>query len=67
MNPDQILALIAKHGTVTAEPLRDLIVTVVLEAVEQEREKIEKLKAELDKLDSRCTELLFEIKMIHGA
>ena len=32
-----------------------------------EREKIKKLEAELDELDSRCTELLFEIKMIHGA
>jgi hypothetical protein len=43
MNLDQIEALIAKHGTVTAEPLRDLIVTVVLEAVEEEREACAKL------------------------
>jgi hypothetical protein len=40
---DEIMAMIAKHGSVTAEPLRDLIVTVVLEAVEAEREACAKV------------------------
>ena len=40
---DEIMVMIAKHGSVTAEPLRDLIVTVVLEAVEAEREACAKL------------------------
>ena len=35
---DEIEALIAKNGSITAQPLMDLIVTVVLEAVEAERE-----------------------------
>lgn len=30
-------------------------------------EEIKKLEAELDRLDARCTDLLFEIKEIHGA
>lgn len=38
MDIEEIEALIAKHGSVTAQPLKDLIVTVVLEAVEAERE-----------------------------
>jgi hypothetical protein len=38
MNLDDIEALISKHGSITAQPLKDLIVTVVLEAVEAERE-----------------------------
>jgi len=40
---DKIMAMLAKHGSVTAEPLRDLIVTVVLEAVEAEREACAKV------------------------
>ena len=40
---DEIMAMIAQHGSVTAEPLRDLIVTVVLEAVEAEREACAKV------------------------
>jgi hypothetical protein len=35
---DEIEALISKNGSITAQPLMDLIVTVVLEAVEAERE-----------------------------
>lgn len=38
MTIDEIEALISKHGSITAQPLMDLIVTVVLEAVEAERE-----------------------------
>ena len=38
MNLDDIQALISKHGSITAQPLMDLVVTVVLEAVEAERE-----------------------------
>ena len=38
MTIDEIEALISKHGSITAQPLRDLVVTVVLEAVEAERE-----------------------------
>ncbi len=30
-------------------------------------EEIKKLEAELDRLDARCRDLLFEIKEIHGA
>jgi hypothetical protein len=37
MTIEEIEKLIAKHGRVTAQPLMDLIVTVVLEAVEAER------------------------------
>jgi hypothetical protein len=46
----------------TPMPISDLIPLLI-----ESNDEIEKLKAELDKLDSRCTELLFEIKMIHGA
>ena len=38
MTIDEIEALISKHGSITAQPLMDLVVTVVLEAVEAERE-----------------------------
>ena len=38
MNLDDIEALISKHGSITAQSLKDLVVTVVLEAVEAERE-----------------------------
>jgi hypothetical protein len=38
MNLDDIEALISKHGSITAQPLKDLVVTVVLEAIEVERE-----------------------------
>lgn len=34
----EIEDLISKHGSITAQPLMDLVVTVVLEAVEAERE-----------------------------
>jgi hypothetical protein len=38
MTIDDIEALISKHGSITAQPLKDLVVTVVLEAIEAERE-----------------------------
>jgi len=38
MTIDEIEPLISKHGSITAQPLMDLVVTVVLEAVEAERE-----------------------------
>lgn len=38
MSIDEIEDLISKHGSITALPLKDLVVTVVLEAVEAERE-----------------------------
>ena len=38
MTIEEIEELIAKNGSITAQPLMDLIVTVVLEAVEAERE-----------------------------
>ena len=38
MTIEEIEDLISKHGSITAQPLRDLVVTVVLEAVEAERE-----------------------------
>ena len=40
---DEIEALISKNGSITAQPLMDLIVTVVLEAVEAEREACAKV------------------------
>ena len=43
MNLDDIQALISKHGSITAQPLMDLVVTVVLEAVEAERESCAKV------------------------
>lgn len=43
MNLDDIEALISKHGSITAQPLMDLVVTVVLEAVEAEREACAKI------------------------
>jgi class 3 adenylate cyclase len=48
MDIEDITKLIAKHGSVTAEPLRDLIVTVVLEAVEAEREACAKVCEDTD-------------------
>ena len=38
MTIDDIEALISKHGSITAQPLKDLVVTVVLAAIEVERE-----------------------------
>ncbi len=38
MTIEEIEELIAKNGSITAQPLMDLVVTVVLEAVEAERE-----------------------------
>jgi hypothetical protein len=38
MTIDDIEALISKHGSITAQPLEDLVVTVVSEAIEAERE-----------------------------
>jgi len=38
MTIEEIEELIAKNGSITAQPLKDLVVTVVLEAVEAERE-----------------------------
>jgi len=38
MTIDEIKDLISKHGSITAQPLMDLVVTVVLEAVAAERE-----------------------------
>jgi len=40
---DEIEALISKNGSITAQPLMNLIVTVVLEAVEAEREACAKV------------------------
>lgn len=55
MTLEQIEALIAKHGTVTAESLRDLIVTVVLEAVEAERDAAVSDAERLNWLEQHCT------------
>jgi len=38
MTIEEIEELIAKNGSITAQPLMDLVVTVVLEAVAAERE-----------------------------
>lgn len=38
MTIDEIEALISNHGSITAQPLMDLVVMVVSEAVEAERE-----------------------------
>ena len=43
MTIDEIEALISKHGIITAQPLMDLGVTVVSEAVEAEREACAKV------------------------
>jgi hypothetical protein len=43
MTIEEIEELIAKNGSITAQPLRDLVVTVVLEAVEAEREACAKV------------------------
>lgn len=48
MGIEEIEALIAKHGSVTAQPLMDLIVTVVLEAVAAEREACARVCDEYD-------------------
>jgi len=39
----EIEDLISKHGSITAQPLMDLVVTVVLEAVAAEREACAKV------------------------
>ena len=46
MTIDDIEALISKHGSITAQPLKDLVVTVVLEAIEVEREACAKVCTE---------------------
>lgn len=38
MTIEEIEALVSNHGSITAQPLMDLVVTVVLEAVAAERE-----------------------------
>lgn len=43
MTIEEIEELIAKNGSITAQPLMDLVVTVVLEAVEAEREACAKV------------------------
>jgi len=43
MTIDEIEDLISKHGSITAQPLMDLVVTVVLEAVKAEREACAKV------------------------
>lgn len=57
MTIDEIEALISKHGSITAQPLRDLVVTVVLEAVEAEREACAKVcddEATIEGVAQRC-------------
>ena len=48
MNLDDIEALISKHGSITAQPLKDLVVTVVLEAIEVEREACASIIEDMD-------------------
>lgn len=43
MTIDEIESLISKHGSITAQPLKDLVVTVVFEAIEAEREACAKI------------------------
>lgn len=40
MTIDKILDIISKNGSITSEPLRDLVIMVVLEALAIEREEI---------------------------
>jgi hypothetical protein len=53
MTIEEIEELIAKNGSITAQPLMDLIVTVVLEAVEAEREACAKV---CDETEETCWE-----------
>jgi hypothetical protein len=48
MTIDDIEALISKHGSITAQPLKDLVVTVVLEAIEAEREACASIIEDMD-------------------
>jgi hypothetical protein len=61
MNLDDIEALISKHGSITAQPLMDLVVTVVLEAVEAEREACAKVcdeEATIEGVAQRCADAI---------
>jgi hypothetical protein len=61
MNLDDIEALISKHGSITAQSLKDLVVTVVLEAVEAEREACAKLcdeEATIEGVAQRCADAI---------
>ena len=49
MTIEEIEKMIAKNGSITAQPLMDLVVTVVLEAVEAEREACAKVCHELER------------------
>ena len=49
MTIDEIKDLISKHGSITAQPLMDLVVTVVLEAVAAEREACAQLIEDFDR------------------
>lgn len=57
MTIEEIEELIAKNGSITAQPLMDLVVTVVLEAVEAEREACAKVcddEATIEGVSQRC-------------
>jgi hypothetical protein len=61
MNLDDIEALISKHGSITAQPLKDLVVTVVLEAIEAEREACAKIcddEATIEGVAQRCADAI---------
>ena len=61
MNLDDIEALISKHGSITAQSLMDLVVTVVLEAIEAEREACAKIcdeEANFEGVAQRCADAI---------
>jgi hypothetical protein len=61
MTIEEIEELIAKNGSITAQPLRDLVVTVVLEAVEAEREACAKVcddEATIEGVAQRCAQAI---------
>ena len=61
MTIDEIEDLISKHGSITAQPLMDLVVTVVLEAVAAEREACAKVcddEATIEGVAQRCADAI---------
>ena len=64
MTIEEIEELIAKHGSITAQPLMDLVVTVVLEAVEAEREACAKVcDEEAEKWEGNDGPICYEARM----
>ena len=64
MTIEEIEELIAKNGSITAQPLMDLVVTVVLEAVEAEREACAKVcDEEAEKWEGNDGPICYEARL----